>query len=117
MVKTDEAVLALLEDIGSTHGALLDIVQRVRQVVEETCGGVTEMVKYGGIMFSRAAPFCGVYAYTDHVSVEFGQGYLFDDPHGVLEGSGKFRRHIKLFAVSDVQKKQLADYVRQAINQ
>lgn len=115
MRKTEDAVLALLEDIGSTHGHLLQVVQRVRQVVEECCGMVAESVKYGGILFSRVAPFCGVYAYTGHVSVEFGQGYLFDDPHGVLEGSGKFRRHIKLLTLADVQDKQLADYVRQAL--
>lgn len=113
--KTDDAVAALLEDIGSTHGALLDVVQQVRQVVEEVSGEVSETVKYGGIIFSRVTPFCGVYAYTGHVSVEFGQGYLFDDRHHVLEGSGKYRRHIKLFAVSDVHEKHLVDYVRQAL--
>ncbi|CAI8921637.1 DUF1801 domain-containing protein [Pseudomonas zeae] len=93
--KTDDAVAALLEDIGSTHGALLEVVQKVRQVVAQTSGGVTETVKYGGILFFRVAPFCGVYAHTGHVSVEFGQGYVFDDPHHVLEGTGKYRRHIK----------------------
>ncbi|NVZ70730.1 DUF1801 domain-containing protein [Pseudomonas costantinii] len=113
--KSDDAVAALLEDIGSTHGALLEVVQKVRQVVAKTGGRVTETVKYGGILFSRLAPFCGVYAYTGHVSVEFGQGYKFDDPHHVLEGSGKFRRHIKLFSVSDVKNKHLAEYVRQAL--
>ncbi|MCO7610667.1 DUF1801 domain-containing protein [Pseudomonas chlororaphis] len=116
MDKTEDAVLALLEDIGSTHGHLLQVVQRVRQVVEACCGPVAESVKYGGILFSRVAPFCGVYAYTGHVSVEFGQGYRFEDPHRVLEGSGKFRRHIKLRTLSDVQDKHLADYIRQALN-
>ncbi|WP_458131958.1 DUF1801 domain-containing protein [Pseudomonas sp. R3-41] len=113
--KTDDAVAALLEDIGSTHGALLEVVQKVRKVAA-TGGGVTETVKYGGILFSRITPFRGVYAYTSHVSVAFGQGYRFDDPHHVLEGTGKFRRHIQLFSVSDVQDKHLAEYVRQALD-
>jgi len=114
--QSDEAVAALLHDLATTHESRLEIVQRVRAVVEEVAGTVSEMVKYGGIIFSHAAPFCGVYAYQEHVSVEFGQGYTFKDPHGVLEGSGKFRRHIKLRSVADVQDKHLGDYVKQALS-
>ncbi|CRI58564.1 DUF1801 domain-containing protein [Pseudomonas sp. CCOS 191] len=113
---SDDTVAALLEDLATTHELMLVIVQRVRTVVEETAGTVSEMVKYGGIIFSQATPFCGVYAYQEHVSVEFGQGYTFEDPHGVLEGGGKYRRHIKLRSVADVQDKHLGEYVKQALS-
>lgn len=114
--QSDEAVATLLHDLATTHEAMLEIVQRVRTVVEEAAGTVSEMVKYGGIVFSRVAPFCGVYAYQEHVSVEFGHGYTFKDPHGVLEGGGKYRRHIKLRSVADVQDKHLGEYVKQALS-
>lgn len=110
----DNAVGTLLADIGSTHGELLDVVQRVRQVVTATGGGVSESVKYGGIMFAHRAFFCGVFAYSSHVTVEFGRGYLLEDHQRMLEGSGKYRRHIKLYSVADVETKHLASYVRQA---
>ncbi len=114
--KTDEAVDVLLADLGTTHEAMLEIVQRVRTVVAEEAGAVSETVKYGGIIFSHGAPFCGVYAYQKHVSVEFGRGHTFKDPYGVLEGGGKFRRHIKLQSLADVQAKHLNDYVKQALS-
>ncbi|WP_338807002.1 DUF1801 domain-containing protein [Pseudomonas chlororaphis] len=114
--KSDESIEALLADLAMTHTDMLEIVQCVRMMVEEVAGTVSETVKYGGIIFSQAAPFCGVYAYQEHVSVEFGQGYAFEDPHGVLEGGGKFRRHIKLRRVADVRDKQLGDYLKQALS-
>lgn len=70
----DDAVGALLADIGSTHDALLEVVQRVRHVAAAAGDGVSESVKYGGIMFSHTAFFCGVFAYSGHVTVEFGRG-------------------------------------------
>lgn len=110
----DDAVGALLADIGSTHDELLEVVQRVRHVAAAAGDDVGESVKYGGIMFSHTAFFCGVFAYSGHVTVEFGRGYLLEDHHRMLEGGGKYRRHIKLFSLADVETKRLADYVRQA---
>ncbi|MBG7458987.1 DUF1801 domain-containing protein [Pseudomonas aeruginosa] len=116
MRKGNVAVDALLADLAMTHEAMLEIVQCVRGLVHEVAGTVSETVKYGGIVFSQAAPFCGVYAYQEHVSVEFGQGCAFDDPHGVLEGGGKFRRHIKLRSVAEMWDKHLSDYLKQALS-
>jgi hypothetical protein len=59
--------------------------------------------------------FAGVFAYKDHVTVEFGQGAKIQDTFGFLEGSGKFRRHIKLKVTSDIEDRRLADYVRLAL--
>jgi hypothetical protein len=113
--KSEEGVETLLADLAVTHAAMLDVVQRVRDVVEQQAGTVVEAVKYGGIVFSREQHFCGVFAYQGHVSVEFSQGSHFADPYAVLEGNGKHRRHIKLRSVSDVEATHLAEYVQQAL--
>ncbi|WJV25613.1 MULTISPECIES: DUF1801 domain-containing protein [Pseudomonas] len=112
---SNEAVEALLADLALTRMTMLEIVQLVRVTVKGTAGTFSETVKYGGIMFSRVKPFCGVFAYQEHVAVEFAQGFAFTDPHGVLEGGGKYRRHIKLRSVADVCKKHLEHYVSQAV--
>lgn len=108
------AVEALLADIGSTHGELLEIIQQVRRVATASGSGVTESVKYGGIMFSHSQFFCGVFAYRNHVTVEFGQGYRLEDRYQQLEGNGQHRRHIKLHSPAEVKSKHLADYIKQA---
>jgi hypothetical protein len=42
------------------------------------------------------AAFAYVDAFTAHVNVGFFQGAQLDDPAGLLEGTGKFMRHVKL---------------------
>lgn len=72
---------------------------------------VTEEVKYGGLLFSAGPPFCGIFSYARHVSLEFGRGNELADPHKVLEGEGKMRRHIKLESGDDLFKKNVREYV------
>ena len=42
------------------------------------------------------AAFAYVDAFTAHVNVGFFQGNELDDPAGLLEGTGKFMRHVKV---------------------
>jgi hypothetical protein len=42
------------------------------------------------------AAFCYVNAFTAHVNVGFFLGAELPDPDGLLEGTGKFMRHVKL---------------------
>ncbi len=41
-------------------------------------------------------PFAYVGAFTRHVNVGFFMGAFLPDPHGLLEGTGKRMRHVKL---------------------
>jgi len=75
-----------------------------------------ERVMYGGIMFGEQPDVMGVFAYTEHVSVEFARGAELADPAGVLEGLGRSRRHIKLHRPEDVEAKQLRDYIQRALS-
>lgn len=42
------------------------------------------------------AAFAYVDAFTAHVNVGFFNGAVLEDPAGLLQGSGKFMRHVKL---------------------
>lgn len=97
-----------------------DIVDAVKTLVMEVAPNMVFEPKYGGEVFvpdaSDPKTFVGgVFAYKDHVSVEFSDGAGFDDPDGQLEGKGKARRHLKLHAVRDVEDKALAAFIRQAL--
>lgn len=79
----------LLEDVRLLGEMQFEIVDTVRALVQQTIESVSEEVKYGGILFTSGVPFCGVFAYKDHVSVELSQGARIADPTGLLEGTGK----------------------------
>lgn len=112
---SDKKVEQLVHDLQLTHPDLHAIVQAARTLVRSVAPEVTERVMYGGILFAAPEQFCGVFAYSAHVSMEFGQGAELNDPHRVLEGSGKFRRHIKLHTLADLESKHLRDYIAQAL--
>jgi hypothetical protein len=106
-----KSVQSLVEDIRLLSEANHAIVEAVRSLVKNTFKSTTEEIKYGGILFASGVQFCGVFAYTEHVSVEFGSGAKINDTFGHLEGSGKVRRHLKLKSVEDIKDMQLAKYL------
>lgn len=110
-----KSVHALLEDIRLVNETNHSIVAAVRALVAKTFKGATEEVKYGGILFTSEVQFGGVFAYKEHVSVEFGSGAKIHDPFGHLDGSGKGRRHLKLRSVEDINNKKLSEYLPLAL--
>jgi hypothetical protein len=52
--------------------------------------------------------------YTKHVNLGFYWGARMDDPEGVLEGSGKQLRHIKIKSPTDLGTPLIRDYLRRA---
>ena len=110
-----KSVEALLEDIRLMSEDRYETVQAVRILVKKLTKPLSEEVKYGGILFSSGTQFCGVFAYKEHVSVEFGSGAAITDTLGYLEGNGKLRRHIKLASPVDMKTKHLAEYIPLAI--
>ncbi|HET6828731.1 MAG TPA: DUF1801 domain-containing protein [Ramlibacter sp.] len=112
-----KSIQALLEDIRLLSEDGHTMVQSVRALVKKTLKSVEEEVKYGGILFaSGGVQFGGVFAYRQHVSVEFSHGASIRDPYGHLEGAGKGRRHVKLKAGDDIASKHLADYLKLALH-
>lgn len=106
---------ALLGDWQLAHPDLYAIATAIRTLVLQCADAVSEEVKYGGILFAAPQPFCGLFVYKQHVTLEFGDGTRMSDPHGLLEGKGKGRRHIKLHALADIEGKHLADYLQLAL--
>lgn len=109
-----EAVQALLHDLRLGSPQWLALVEALRERVLSTCPTASETVKYGGILFSQAQPFCGIYTYREHVTLEFSQGYRLHDPQRWLEGGGKLRRHRKVRTLDEAQDPRLADFLAQA---
>ena len=56
----------------------------------------------GAIACVRDAPFGYVNVFPDHVTVGFYRGASLDDPAGLLQGSGRFMRHVKVQPGRDV---------------
>ena len=60
------------------------------------------------------AAFGYVNAFKAHVNVGFFRGAEIDDPDGLLEGTGKFMRHVKLRPERDINATALKKLVKSA---
>lgn len=112
---TTDRIRQLLADIRLLDEGRFQLVQTLRDTVLGLDAGISEEVKYGGLLFSGPRPFCGIFSYAKHVSLEFSEGASLPDPHGVLEGQGKFRRHIKLVSLEDIEAKRVKAYLGAAL--
>ncbi len=60
------------------------------------------------------AAFGYVNAFTSHVNVGFFQGSVLPDPAGLLQGTGKFMRHVKLKLGTAVDAEALERLIEEA---
>jgi hypothetical protein len=60
------------------------------------------------------APFAYVNVYTAHVNVGFFHGASLHDPTGLLEGKGRFMRHVKLKPDKPVDRSALEALIKAA---
>ena len=115
-MSTDNKVNDFLADIQASSPDHYQILQAARQLFHSVSQPVVESIKYGGLIYQRDHEMVGgIFVYKNHLSIEFSNGAQFDDPHGVLEGGGKYRRHIKLADLSDIESKKVGFYVEQTL--
>lgn len=96
-------------EVGETTRWLVDLVR-------ETVPASTEAMYHGSPKFCLpdGTWFCYVATYTRHVNLGFVQGTTMDDPDGLLEGTGKRLRHVRLEGPRAVPKTKLVRLLKQA---
>jgi hypothetical protein len=92
------------------------ILEKLRVLIFDSYPDISERMQYGGILFSLDDDVAGLFAYTHHISLEFGHGATFNDPNNLLEGKGKYRRHLKFTSMEEIEKKQTIFYITQIEN-
>lgn len=93
-VKRDPAVARWLTD-GPIE--LKSIAQRWFARVKQCGGDVRELLHDGcPVACVEDAAFAYVNTFKSHVNVGFFRGAVLDDPDGLLDGSGKRMRHVKV---------------------
>ncbi len=93
-VERDPAIDAWMKEHAGALGA---IAQQWFEVMRK-CGDEVREILHDGCPTACLgdAAFGYVNVFTSHVNVGFFQGAALPDPARLLEGSGKFMRHVKL---------------------
>lgn len=86
----------------------------IAEHVKAKATNLDTMVKWGqGCFTKNDTPVIYIHTEPDHVQLGFYRGVELDDPENQLEGSGKFVRHIKLVTESDLEIKNVDQYINQ----
>ena len=94
------------------------LILALRTFVKRVAPQLQESVKWGnGCWVQGKAPVAYVYAAPDHVQFGFFRGSALADPRRLLNGQGKFVRHLKVRKRSDLDEGAFAALLRQAAPQ
>ncbi len=93
-----------LEKILQFHPApLREIVFELRNVISAAAPGATETILWKGLSYyaaDRGGPIkgaiCQIAILRDHVRLAFVRGAFLPDPKKLLEGSGKYKRFVRI---------------------
>ena len=111
-VKRDPAVDAWFDarpgELGSIARHWFDVMHQHGDDVRELLHDFHPTACVGEVAFGY------VNIFTDHVNVGFFQGTELPDPHGLLEGTGKFMRHVKLMPAKSINEEALKELIAQA---
>ena len=109
----------LLDLLAEHRPAVAPLVLALRDMVLKEAPGAAEHIYHGyvvGVVFTFTTPgkaFCHIAAYEKHVNLGFNKGALLDDSRGLLAGTGKKIRHIRIGSAADLTL-PLKQYIREA---
>jgi hypothetical protein len=95
-----------VERLLGEHPAELQAIERaLRRTIQEAVPGAVEQVDFGNklIAFGRSMKMRGllfaIIAHKSWVNLQLADGADLPDPHGLIEGTGKRIRHVKIRSV------------------
>ena len=108
------------ELMGNYTPGVRGIAVKTRRLVKKLLPGTQEVVRMGW----KAATYspdggmknaiCSLGPQKSHVNLVFSKGAALKDPKGLLEGTGKSIRHVKIREAGDVDSKDLESLIREA---
>lgn len=114
-ISENKNVQKFLEEVKVFDNEKYNILQELRKIVFMNFKETTERIMYGGIMFSLEKDFGGIFISKNHVSFEFTEGFRMNDPDKLLQGIGKYRRHLKIKVLSEIKDKKVDFFVKQTV--
>lgn len=119
----DENVeMRLFELLADRPKHVSELAIELRRLVSKLAGKSSELL-YKTYAVSNVFTFSGklgqafihIATYSEHVNLGFNQGTRLEDPDGILEGSGKLIRHIRIDSIAAAKKNHVKKLIRAAI--
>ena len=112
------------EALSGSSSQVKEIARRLRKLFIDFYPEVVEVpwpkqkiIGYGVGPKKMSEHFCYIGAHREHVNLGFYYGAELSDPEGLLEGTGKKLRHIKVRKVEEVAQPALRHLVQSSLEE
>jgi hypothetical protein len=119
IVTQDDSVFTEL--MQGSPAPIRDVAFACRSLIYDVLPQTVEMVwpqqrtaGYGTGPKKASEQFCWVTPYTGHVTLGFYYGAELPDPEGILEGTGRLMRHVKIRSPKDLDNSALRTLIQAA---
>lgn len=102
--------------------SLIDLYEDLREFILEIHPQSNELLYHTHALTSlytvsekMSDGFCMIPIYTNHLNLGFNKGTVINDPKKLLQGTGKWIRHIPVKTISDYRNKDVETLIKSAI--
>jgi hypothetical protein len=100
---------------NSIESDLPRVAEAAHRVVKKVAPQLRTEIRWGLPWWVGKDLVLVIDAFTHHVGVEFWRGSSLRDPQGLLEGTGKNLRHVKLKTLAEARAPAFESLVREAV--
>ena len=111
----EELISGVSQELGSICIALRKAIIELHPEFVEVCWQKQKIVSYGLGPKKMSEHYTYLGLYKAHVNLGFYYGASLSDPEGLLEGTGKNLRHIKIKTVEEAANPQIISLIGQAV--
>ena len=113
----DDALAGSSDQVQEIARRLRDLIVDVYPEVIEVPWPKQRIAGYGVGPKKMSEHFCYIGAHRDHVNLGFYYGAELPDPEGLMEGTGKKLRHIKVRDTDGIDRSSLRRYIQFALDE
>jgi hypothetical protein len=91
------------------------VVAAIRSLMKETAPTAEEVMSYGLPMYKQKLTFAWISPSKQGINFSFMRGVGIEDRYGLLRGTAKHSRYVKMKNLDEINKPALRYYVKQAL--
>jgi hypothetical protein len=93
------------------------VAERLRTIILDVDPAFKEAIKWGNPVFSKRKDALYIANQAKYVQLGFFSGATLADPQGLIEGTGKGMRHVKVWEYDEALFVRLRIYIKEAAEQ
>ncbi len=109
------AASSVEEFIGGLSGWKQETCRALHELMQQSAPDLKASIKWSRPVYELNGLVCYLQAHSEHVSFGFWRGAELPDPEGILEGTGRSMRHVKIESRAEFPHSALRDLLLEAL--